>query len=109
MIIPSSLLVTIINFLAALIFAMLGVGAAPVFIPTIQSLGYSLVVTVFPLAILLNGINSDFAMIPFAKARSVDWRMGTVISIIAAIFASLVHTSLLTFLGEHSCTSLQLY
>jgi uncharacterized membrane protein YfcA len=78
---------TIINFFAALLFGMLGVGAAPVFIPTIQSLGYGIVATVFPLAILLNGINSGFALIPFARARSVDWCGGAMLSIVAAVFA----------------------
>ena len=76
-----------VNFLAAMLFGMLGVGAAPVFIPTIQSLGYGIVATVFPLAILLNGINSGFALVPFAKARSVDWRGGAAMSIVAAVMA----------------------
>lgn len=78
---------TVVNFLAALLFGMLGVGAAPVFIPTIQSLGYGIVATVFPLAILLNGINSGFAMVPFARAHSVDWRRGGLMSVAAGIFA----------------------
>ncbi|MEM3186346.1 MAG: sulfite exporter TauE/SafE family protein [Conexivisphaerales archaeon] len=78
---------TIINFFAALLFGMLGVGAAPVFIPTIEGLGYGIATTVFPLAVLLNGINSGFALIPFARARNVDWNRGTVLSVIAAVFA----------------------
>ncbi|MEM0150945.1 MAG: sulfite exporter TauE/SafE family protein [Thermoplasmata archaeon] len=81
------IIVTIINFFGALLFGMLGVGAAPVFISTFQSLHYGIVATVFPLAILLNGINSGFALIPFAKAKSVDWNKGMILSIIAAIFA----------------------
>jgi hypothetical protein len=61
-----------INFIASSLFGMLGVGAAPVFIATIQSLGYITVATVFPLAILLNGINSGFELIPFSRGKSVD-------------------------------------
>ncbi len=79
--------VTAVNFLAALLFSMLGVGAAPVFIPAIQSLGYGIVSTVFPLAILLNGINSGFALVPFTRAHSVDWRGGTVMSAVAGVMA----------------------
>jgi len=82
-------LVSVINFVGALLFGMLGVGAAPVFIPAIQSLGYATIATVFPLAILLNGINSGFALIPFARGKSVDWRNGAILSIAAGLFAFL--------------------
>jgi uncharacterized membrane protein YfcA len=85
----SHIIVSVINFLAALLFGMLGVGAAPVFIATIQSLGYATVATVFPLAILLNAINSGFALIPFAQGKRVDWRHGGILSIVAGVFAFL--------------------
>ena len=81
--------VSVINFIGALLFGMLGVGAAPVFIPAIQSLGYATVATVFPLAILLNGINSGFALIPFARGKSVDWRNGAILSVSAGVFSFL--------------------
>jgi uncharacterized membrane protein YfcA len=81
--------VSVINFIGALLFGMLGVGAAPVFIPAIQSLGYATIATVFPLAILLNGINSGFALIPFARGKSVDWRNGAILSVAAGLFAFL--------------------
>jgi uncharacterized membrane protein YfcA len=85
----AQVIVSAINFVAAFLFGMLGVGAAPVFIPAIQSLGYATVATVFPLAILLNGINSGFALIPFARGKSVDWRNGAFLAIAAGIFAFL--------------------
>lgn len=85
----AQIIVSAINFIAALLFGMLGVGAAPVFIVTIQGLGYATVATVFPLAILLNGINSGFALIPFARGKSVDWRNGAILSVSAGVFAFL--------------------
>jgi uncharacterized membrane protein YfcA len=85
----SQITVSIINFLAAVLFGMLGVGAAPVFIATIQSLSYATVATVFPLAILLNGINSGFALIPFSRGKRVDWRHGGILSLVAGIFSFL--------------------
>ena len=45
----ATLVASAINFVAALLFGMLGVGAAPVFIVTMQGLGYANVATVFPL------------------------------------------------------------
>ncbi len=85
----SQIVVSAINFLAALLFGMLGVGAAPVFIVTIQSLGYATVATVFPLAILLNAINSGVALIPFARGKRVDWRNGGALSVVAGVLAFL--------------------
>jgi uncharacterized membrane protein YfcA len=83
------LIASAINFVAALLFGMLGVGAAPVFIVTMQGLGYATVATVFPLAILLNGINSGFALIPFARGRSVDWQRGSLLAIVAGVLSFL--------------------
>ena len=85
----AQIIVSAINFVGAFLFGMLGVGAAPVFIPAIQSLGYATVATVFPLAILLNGINSGFALIPFARGKSVDWRNGAFLALAAGVFAFL--------------------
>jgi uncharacterized membrane protein YfcA len=79
----AQIIVSAINFIGAFLFGMLGVGAAPVFIPAIQNLGYATVATVFPLAILLNGINNGFALIPFARGMSVDWRNGAILAIAA--------------------------
>jgi hypothetical protein len=42
---------------------MLGVGAAPVLIPTILNLGYGIAAVVFYLAILLNSVKSGFALV----------------------------------------------
>ena len=85
----ANLVVSAVNFVAALLFGMLGVGAAPVFIVTMQGLGYATVATVFPLAILLNGINSGFALIPFARGRAVDWRNGSLLAVASGFFAFL--------------------
>ncbi|WP_054857810.1 sulfite exporter TauE/SafE family protein [Vulcanisaeta sp. JCM 16159] len=83
----ASVIVQLVNFLAALLFGMLGVGAAPVFIASMEGLGYSVISTIFPLAILLNGINSGFASIPFIKTRNVDWKYGSLLSVAAGIAA----------------------
>ena len=56
-----SLLATFINFLAVVLFGMLGVGAAPLFIATTGSLGYGVLTTVFPFGLLVNGINKSLA------------------------------------------------
>lgn len=83
------IIVHVINFIGAMLFGMLGVGAAPVFIATVQSLGYATVTTVFPIAILFNGVNSGFALIPFSRGKSVDWNNGLILSVAAAIFSFL--------------------
>ncbi|MEM0131688.1 MAG: sulfite exporter TauE/SafE family protein [Saccharolobus sp.] len=91
----TTIITIIINFFGSLLFSMLGVGAAPIFIVTLQTLGYGVVTTVFPLAILLNGINSGFALIPFARKGNVDWNRGAILSIVAGVAA---------FIGARSTT-----
>ena len=81
------IILQVINFIGALLFGMLGVGAAPVFIAALQSAGYATVTTVFPIAILLNGVNSGFALIPLSRGNSVDWSNGAILSLAAAILS----------------------
>ncbi len=87
----TQLIVHAVTFISALLFGVLKVGAAPVLIATLQFLGFATVTTVFPIAILLNGVNSGFAPVSFARGRSIDWRNGSILSA----------TAILSFAGSY--------
>lgn len=55
------------------LFAMLGLGGGMVYVPLLNWAGYDLKAVAIPLGLLLNGLNTLLALIPFARARLVDW------------------------------------
>ncbi|MCX7169060.1 MAG: TSUP family transporter, partial [Proteobacteria bacterium] len=58
---------------ASFLFAMLGLGGGMVYVPILNWAGYDLKAVAIPLGLLLNGLNTLLALIPFARARLVDW------------------------------------
>ncbi|MGC9151254.1 MAG: sulfite exporter TauE/SafE family protein [Microbacter sp.] len=79
------LIITAVSF----IFAMLGLGGGSVYVPVITWFGFPMKEVAIPLGLLLNGLNTLFAMIPFARKRLIDWKGGAVMAISAMIGSSI--------------------
>ena len=78
-------IVTIIIFAASFLFAMLGLGGGMVYVPVLTWAGFDVKEVAIPLGLLLNGLNTLLALIPFARKKLVDWKGGA-----AMAFAALV-------------------
>lgn len=78
-------IVGIIIFLASFLFAMLGLGGGMVYVPVLNWAGYDLVQVALPLGLLLNGLNTAFALIQFQKKKLVDWKGGAFMAVAALI------------------------
>jgi uncharacterized membrane protein YfcA len=70
---------------ASFIFAMLGLGGGTVYVPVLTWFGFGLKEVAIPLGLLLNGLNTLFAMIPFARKRLIDWKGGAVMAVSAMV------------------------
>ena len=77
--------VFVIITVASFIFAMLGLGGGSVYVPIITWFGFPMKEVAIPLGLLLNGLNTLFAMIPFARKKLIDWKGGAVMAISAMI------------------------
>ena len=73
--------------IASFLFAMLGLGGGMIYVPVLKWLGYSVKEVAIPLGLLLNGLNTLLALIPYSKSRLVDWKGGAAMAI-AALIAS---------------------
>lgn len=80
-------IVAIIIFLASFLFAMLGLGGGMIYVPVLKWAGFSVKEVAIPLGLLLNGLNTLLALIPFAKNKLVDWKGGLAMALGALIFA----------------------
>ena len=78
-------IVAIIIFAASFLFAMLGLGGGMVYVPVLTWAGFDVKEVAIPLGLLLNGLNTLLALIPFARKKLVDWKGGA-----AMAFAALV-------------------
>lgn len=89
----NSIIAAIIILFASFLFAMLGLGGGMVYIPALHWLGFDLKTVVIPLGLLLNGLNTLLALIPYSRAGLVDyrgmWPMG-VAAVLAAPVGALV-------------------
>ncbi len=74
---------------ASFLFAMLGLGGGMVYVPVLKWFGLNVKEVAIPLGLLLNGLNTLFALIPFARARLVDWKGGAVMAATAFIASPL--------------------
>jgi uncharacterized membrane protein YfcA len=83
------LIVSAIIFIVSFIFAMLGLGGGMVYVPVLQWAGFSMKEVAIPLGLLLNGLNTLLALIPFARKKLVDWKGGLAMAIAALIFSPL--------------------
>lgn len=75
------LIITAVSF----VFAMLGLGGGSVYVPVITWFGFPMKEVAIPLGLLLNGLNTLFAMIPFARKHLIDWKGGAVMAIAAMV------------------------
>jgi uncharacterized membrane protein YfcA len=80
-------IVFLIITIASFIFAMLGLGGGMVYVPVINWFGFDMKEVAIPLGLLLNGLNTLFALIPFARKKLIDWKGGAVMAV-AAVIAS---------------------
>lgn len=80
-------IVAIIIFAASFLFAMLGLGGGMIYVPVLKWAGFSVKEVAIPLGLLLNGLNTFLALIPFARKKLVDWKGGSAMAFAALIFA----------------------
>jgi uncharacterized membrane protein YfcA len=81
------LIVSIIIFIVSFIFAMLGLGGGSVYVPVLKWAGFPFKEVAIPLGLLLNGLNTLFALIPFTRKKLVDWKGGLAMAVAALLFA----------------------
>jgi len=81
------ILVSLIIFIVSFIFAMLGLGGGTVYVPVLKWAGLDLKSVAIPLGLLLNGLNTLLALIPYSRKKLVDWKGGMAMAISALIFA----------------------
>ena len=79
----------ILIFVVSFLFAMLGLGGGMLYVPIFHWLDFSLKNVVIPLALLLNGLNTLFALIPYGRRHLVDWKGGLPMALSALIGAPL--------------------
>ncbi|MDA8345383.1 MAG: sulfite exporter TauE/SafE family protein [Thermaerobacter sp.] len=82
-------LATLLVFVVSAIFAMLGLGGGMLYVPIFHWLGFGLKSVVIPLGLLLNGLNTLLALIPYGRKRLVDWTGGLPMALSALVFAPL--------------------
>ncbi|RLD57100.1 MAG: sulfite exporter TauE/SafE family protein [Bacteroidetes bacterium] len=70
------IIIGIIILAASFLFAMLGLGGGMVYVPVLNWAGYDLITVALPLGLLLNGLNTSFALIQFGRKKLVDWKGG---------------------------------
>ncbi len=80
-----NIIIGIIILLASFLFAMLGLGGGMVYVPALNWAGYDLITVALPLGLLLNGLNTSFALIQFGRKKLVDWKGGSFMAISALI------------------------
>lgn len=87
-------LATLILLLAAFIFVMLGQGGGMVYVPVLLWLGFDLKEVAIPLGLLLNGLTTALALIPYGRQGLIHfrglWPMGLAAVIGAPLGAALV-------------------
>ena len=82
-------LVTLLIFVVSAVFAMLGLGGGMLYVPIFHWLGFGLQSVVMPLGLLLNGLNTLVALIPYGRKHLVDWTGGLPMALAALVFAPL--------------------
>ncbi len=72
---------------ASFLFAMLGLGGGMVYVPVMKWLGLDFKSVAIPLGLLLNGLNTGLAMIPYHKAKLIDYKGALPFALSAIVFA----------------------
>ncbi|NOX19307.1 MAG: sulfite exporter TauE/SafE family protein [Chlorobi bacterium] len=81
------MLISVIIFAASFLFAMLGLGGGMIYVPVLKWAGFSVKEVAIPLGLLLNGLNTLLALIPYTKKKLVDWKGGMAMAVAALVFA----------------------
>ena len=58
-----------------------------IYVPVLKWAGFSVKEVAIPLGLLLNGLNTLLALIPFARKKLVDWKGGLSMALAALVFA----------------------
>lgn len=77
----------VLILIVSAIFAMLGLGGGMLYVPIFHWLGFGLKDVVIPLGLLLNGLNTLIALIPYGRKHLVDWKGGLPMAISALILS----------------------
>ncbi len=80
-------IIAIIIFIASFLFAMLGLGGGMIYVPVLKWAGFDVKAVAIPLGLLLNGLNTLLALIPYSRKKLVDWKGGSAMAISALVFA----------------------
>jgi len=80
-------IIAVIIFVASFLFAMLGLGGGMIYVPVLKWAGFDVKAVAIPLGLLLNGLNTLLALIPYSRKKLVDWKGGAAMAISALIFA----------------------
>ncbi|MEX1139151.1 MAG: sulfite exporter TauE/SafE family protein [Bacteroidota bacterium] len=80
-------LVAVVITAVSFVFAMLGLGGGMVYVPILKWAGLPVKEAAIPLGLLLNGLNTLLALIPFSRKKLVDWKGGLVMATSALVFA----------------------
>ncbi len=81
------LIVAFVIFVASFLFAMLGLGGGMVYVPILIWAGFDAKEVAIPLGLLLNGLNTLLALIPFTIKKLVDWKGGAAMALAALLCA----------------------
>ena len=82
-------LIAVIIFAASFLFAMLGLGGGMIYVPVLKWAGFDVKAVAIPLGLLLNGLNTLLALIPYSRKKLVDWKGGMAMAVAALVFAPL--------------------
>ncbi len=80
-------MISVIIFIASFLFAMLGLGGGMIYVPVLKWAGFDVKSVAIPLGLLLNGLNTLLALIPYSRKKLVDWKGGMAMALTALIFA----------------------
>ena len=85
----TTIIIFFIIAFASFLFAMLGLGGGMVYVPVFTWAGMDVKEVAIPLGLLLNGLNTLLALIPFSRKKLVDWKGGAVMAIAATMASPL--------------------
>lgn len=77
----------VLIFIVSFIFAMLGLGGGMLYVPIFKWLEFPVKTVAIPVGLLLNGLNTLFAFIRYAREGLVDFRGGMPAALAALILA----------------------
>jgi len=66
---------------------MLGLGGGMIYVPVLKWAGFDVKSVAIPLGLLLNGLNTLLALIPYSRKKLVDWKGGMAMALAALVFA----------------------